>query len=65
MRKRTAAQIEADKNRTGRPPKGESERKSERVTVYLTNAERADLEALARAQGVSLATLIMSRWREE
>ena len=63
-KKRSAAQRAADKRRTGRPPKADEERRSEPVMVYLTKAERIRLDALAEAEGVTLATLIMSRWRD-
>ena len=63
-KKRTAAQKAADKWRTGRPPKADGEKRSEPVMVYLTKAEREELEAVAEAAGVTLATLIMSRWRD-
>ena len=33
--------------------------------VYLTLAERARLERLAAKEGLTLAALIMSPWREE
>jgi predicted HicB family RNase H-like nuclease len=64
-RKRTRAQIAADKLRTGRPPKPPEQTLSERVMVRLSRAERARLEALAKKEGLSLASLIMRPWREE
>jgi hypothetical protein len=63
-KKRSAAQKAADKRRTGRPPKADEEKRSEPVMVYLTKTEREELEAKAEAKGVTLATLIMSRWRD-
>jgi hypothetical protein len=38
---------------------------SERVMVRLSKAERARLEALAKKEGLPLASLIMRPWREE
>ena len=64
MAKRSKAQIEADRYRTGRPPKRPSEKMSERVMVYITKAERKRLEGIARKKSESLASLIMSPWRE-
>ena len=64
-RKRTQAEIRADKSRTGRPPKAPSERQSEQIMVYLTPTERAQLEKLAKQEGLSLASMIMRPWREQ
>lgn len=64
-RGRTKAEMAADKLRTGRPPGDPSERQSERVMVYLTPAERKRLGALAKAEGISLAALVMRPWREK
>jgi len=64
-KKRTKAQRAADKLRTGRPPKPPEEKLSEPVMVYLTKAERARLEALAKKEGITLASLIMRPWREK
>ena len=33
--------------------------------VYLTPAERTRLGALAKAEGISLAALVMRPWREK
>ena len=63
-KKRTDAQRAADKHRTGRPPKEPAEKWSERITVYMTTAERARLESLAEQEGVTLASLIMRPWRD-
>jgi hypothetical protein len=63
--KRTKAEIAADRRRTGRPPKPKAEKQSARVMLNLTQAERARLEKLAKAEGLPLATLIMRPWREE
>jgi len=63
-KKRTKAQLAADKLRTGRPPKSPEEKQSEPVMVYLTKAERARFEELAEKEGVSLSSLIMRPWRE-
>ena len=64
-RGRTEAEIQADGLRTGRPAGDPSDRQSERVTVYLTPAERTRLEALAKKAGIALAALIMRPWREK
>ena len=42
----------------GRPPLPEHERASERVRVYLTPAERAELDAWADSLGRPLAALL-------
>ena len=55
----------ADKLRTGRPPRKPGERQSERITVYLTAAERERLGTLAKKAGISLAALVMRPWREK
>jgi len=62
-RKRTPAEIRADRLRTGRPPKPAVDKTSEKVTVYLTKAERAKLQAKAQEEGITLAALIMRPWR--
>ena len=64
-KKRSKAQLAADKLRTGRPPKRPEEKQNEQVTVYLTRSEREKLEKQAREEGISLASLIMRPWREE
>lgn len=64
-KKRTEAQIAADKLRTGRPRKSQREKQSERVMVYLTETERMRLEELAKREGLSLSSLIMRPWREK
>ena len=64
-RERTQAEIQADRLRTGRPPKKPSEKQSERITVNLSLAERKRLEKLAEKEGVHLAELIMRPWREK
>jgi len=64
-KKRTAAQLAADELRTGRPPKKPAEKWSERITVYMTQAERERLEDLAEQEGVTVAALIMRPWRKE
>ena len=64
-RERTQAEIEADRLRTGRPPKESSEKRSERITVNLSPGERKRLEDLAEKEGVPLAELIMRPWREK
>ena len=62
---RTKAEIAADKLRTGRPRKAIAEKQREKITVYLTTAERRRLEALAKKEGIPLAILIMRPWREK
>ena len=64
-RERTQAEKEADRQRSGRPPKKQDEIQSYRVTVNLTQAERERLSKLARDEGMSLAELIMRPWREK
>ena len=64
-RKRTQAEIQADRMRTGRPLKSPSEKQSERVMVYLTPEERKRLEQLAEEENISLAAIIMRPWREQ
>ena len=64
-KKRSKAQLEADKLRTGRPPKQPEEKQGEQVTVYLTKSERAELERQAQNEGISLTALIMRPWREK
>jgi hypothetical protein len=64
-KKRTEAQIAADKRRTGRPRKSQREKQGERVMVYLTQTERRRLEQLAKQEGLSLSYLIMRPWREK
>ena len=63
-KKRTAAQLAADKKRTGRPPKDRDEKRSEAVMVYLTQDERKRLESLAKQDGETMASLIMRPWRD-
>ena len=64
-RARTKAEIKADAQRTGRPRKKPSEKQSKRIMVYLTPDEYQRFEVQAKAEGVSLAALIMSPWRKE
>jgi len=52
------------KRKVGRPAKPPAEKQKERITVYLTKAEKRRFEALARDRGVSLATVVMLPWRE-
>ena len=63
-KKRTQAQLDADRRRTGRPRKEPTEKQSKRVMVYLTPAEHKRLQALADKRGISLASQIMMPWRE-
>ena len=65
IKKRTTAQLAADKRRTGRPPKTSSRRQSKKVTIYMTPAELKRFENQATKEGVSLSALIMQPWREE
>lgn len=64
-RKRSQAQIAADKKRTGRPPKSKAEKQDRRVMVSLTKAEHAQLSALAKKAGLPLAVFLLRPWREE
>ena len=63
-KRRTEAQRAADRLRTGRPRKPSEEKQSERVMVYLTIAERKELQMQADREGVSLSSLIMRPWRK-
>ena len=42
----------------GRPAKPKEERHSQKVTIYLTEEERENVEAIAGALGIPTATLI-------
>lgn len=64
-RKRTPAQIAADKRRTGRPPLPPDQKQGKRVTVNLTASEFGNLAAIAEREGASLAEAIMRPWREK
>ena len=64
-RSRTEAEIQADKARTGRPPKAKAEKQSVHITVHLTPAECERLGKLAQEDDLSLAALIMRPWRKE
>lgn len=59
-KKRPKAQLGADKHRMGRPSKLSAERRTERIVVRLTKAEKARLEAQARKKGLALAAFILS-----
>ena len=63
-RPRTKAEQQADKVRSGRPPKAEAEKLSERVTVHLTPNERKKIAQMAKEEGLSLAAMIMRPWRK-
>ena len=63
-KKRTAAQLAADKRRTGRPRMAVEDKRSDPVMVYLTTAERIRMEAMAEGDGITLASLIMRPWRD-
>ena len=63
--RRPAAELEADRRRTGRPPKAVADRQSEPIMVYLTKAERKRLGDMAAEQGVSISALIMQPWRDK
>ena len=52
------------KKKMGRPPIPAAERLGEPITVRVTKAERAALEAEAKRLGVSLSALMMLPWRE-
>ena len=62
---RTKAQLEADKHRTGRPPKPATERRTERTVVRLTKAEKTRLEDRAKKRGLTLAAFILRILREK
>lgn len=48
----------------GRPPKPESERKTERVTTRFTKQERDQIEEAAEEKGISKNELIRAAVRE-
>jgi len=64
-KKKTEAQITADKLQTGRLRKPQREKQGERVMAYLTRTEQRRLEQLAKRKGLSLSFLIMRPWREK
>ena len=64
-RERTQAQLAADRLRPGRPPIKASLRQTERIMVRMTPALRKRLEKQAKAEGISLAELIMKPWHEK
>jgi len=64
-RKRTRAQIAADKLRTGRPRKAKGEKQSKRIGVSATPSEYEYFQELACKEGVSLAAIVMRPWREK
>jgi hypothetical protein len=53
------------KAKMGRPPKPLDEKQGVKVTVYMTEDERKQLEALADKEGISLSSLLMKPWRKE
>ena len=58
-KKRTKAQLSADLIRTGRPPKPPKERRSERVVLRVTKAEKGRLETQARKMGLTIAAYVL------
>ena len=65
MARRSKAEIEADKHRTGRPPLLKGKARSRSVRVRLTPAELTRLKKRAKAVGVSVAAYIRKRLLEE
>ena len=63
--KRTKAQIEADKLRTGRRPKTKAEKMSKHILVSMTPAEWKRVKAEAKKQGLSVSALLMKPYRKE
>lgn len=47
-----------EKNKGGRPPKKAKERRTKKITVYFTPAEKEKMSALADKMGVDDSTLI-------
>jgi hypothetical protein len=63
QKERTRAEILADKQRSGRPPKSIEEKQNQRLTIYVTSAERQQLLAEAKQSGLSISGLLMRPWR--
>ena len=65
MAKRSRAQIEADKYRTGRPALPKTKTRSEAVRVRFTLSELARVKRFAKAAGLSVAGYIRKRILED
>ena len=65
MAKRSRAQIEADKYRTGRPALPKTKTRSEAVRVRFTRAELVQLKRRVKAAGLSVAGYIRKRIMED
>jgi hypothetical protein len=52
------------KKRMGRPPKPPGEKWKARVMVNMTESERAQLDAEAKAAGLSLASFLLRCWKD-
>ena len=51
------------KKRMGRPPKPPDEKWKARVMVNMTEADRKQIEADARAAGLSLSAYLLECWK--
>ena len=52
------------KSKMGRPPLPRGTQKAIRLSVRVTEAERAILDAEAKKQGITISDLLMQVWRE-
>ncbi len=53
------------KAKMGRPPKPPREKWGVKITVYMTDEERAALEREAEQAGLSLSAILMRPWRDK
>ena len=53
------------KSKMGRPAKPAAQRRSRFLSIRLTRQERAQVEAAAKKQGLSMGDLLMSPWRKD
>jgi len=52
------------KTKMGRPPLPRGTQKAIRLSVRVTEAERAMLDAQANKQGITISDLLMGPWRD-
>ena len=52
------------KTKMGRPPLPRGTQKAIRLSVRVTEAERAMLESEAQKQGITISDLLMQVWRD-
>ncbi len=57
--------MEKKKSKMGRPPKPESEKRSEHITVRLTREEYRIIKAEAKRTGQTYSEILMQPWREK